>query len=449
MIKKNNYINFTKTLIFYLSFAFLFLTAVFTRSFLGLYIGPFLLGQLFVGLGLLVSLYALVVGKPTSYFDIIDSKFNKTYLIIILYFLTRILVNYRDLSLYYFKSSSFIWTIGFLYTGLIVYKFSIESLLLSFGFLSLPFVVYIFQTGNYPDAIMKIFLNYSDKFQFMKSSDMVIILIVSCFYLKKYYFSDKYYIFWINILVVLYFPLVASNSRGAVVGLVSFYVMDFILNFKNIKKLKFNILIILIINIVVFSLSSLRLTGVDIQSPDSDISVISEIPSAVSKIVEEKSTQDVFLSFYFSDSRIFSTDPTTNWRLDIWQDVIQDLGEKNRILRGYGYNEIIPVMTDPSAPGRVGRDGLNENVHNIFFTVLSRGGLIHLIIYGSFFINIIIYWKKKHNNFRILSIIVPTLFVSSLDVSLDGVHFPFIFYCLLGFLITYNHTYGRIESLSE
>ena len=136
-------------------------------------------------------------------------------------------------------------------------------------------------------------------------------------------------------------------------------------------------MIIIIINVIVFSLSSLRLTGVDIQSPDSDISVISEIPSAVSKIVEEKNTQDVFLSFYFADSRIFSTDPTTNWRLDIWQDVIQDLGEKNRILRGYGYNEIIPVMTDPSAPGRLGRDGLNEHVHNYLVTIFARGGIIN------------------------------------------------------------------------
>lgn len=435
MIKKNNYINFTKTSIFYLSFAFLFLTAVFTRSFLGLYIGPFLLGQLFVGLGLLVSLYALVVGKPTSYFDIIDSKFNKTYLIIILYFLTRILVNYRDLSLYYFKSSSFIWTIGFLYTGLIVYKFSIESLLLSFGFLSLPFVVYIFQTGNYPDAIMKIFLNYSDKFQFMKSSDMVIILIVSCFYLKKYYFSDKYYIFWINILVVLYFPLVASNSRGAVVGLVSFYVMDFILNFKNIKKLKFNILIILIINIVVFSLSSLRLTGVDIQSPDSDISVISEIPSAVSKIVEEKSTQDVFLSFYFSDSRIFSTDPTTNWRLDIWQDVIQDLGEKNRILRGYGYNEIIPVMTDPSAPGRLGRDGLNEHVHNYLVTIFARGGLINLVLFVFLHFELIRKFMKSSFGIYSLCLVIPCFLMSSVDITMDGVQFPLIYYFFVGYFL--------------
>lgn len=435
MIKKNIDINFMKTLIFYFSFAILFSTAVFTRSFLGLYIGPFLLGQLFVGFGLLVSFYALVVRKPISYFEAIGSKFNKTYLIIILYFLTRIVVNYRDLSLYYFKSSSFIWTVGFLYVGLIVYKFSIKSLLLSFGFILLPFVVYIFQTGNYPDVVMKIFLNYSDKFQFMKSSDMVIILIVSCFYLKKYYFSDKYYIFWINILVVLYFPLVASNSRGAVVGLVSFYVMDFILNFKNIKKLKFNILIIIIINVIVFSLSSLRLTGVDIQSPDSDISVISEIPSAVSKIVEEKNTQDVFLSFYFADSRIFSTDPTTNWRLDIWQDVIQDLGEKNRILRGYGYNEIIPVMTDPSAPGRLGRDGLNEHVHNYLVTIFARGGIINLVLFLFLHFELIRKFIKSSFGSYSLCLVIPCFLMSSVDITMDGVQFPLIYYFFIGYFL--------------
>ena len=435
MIKKNIDINFMKTLIFYFTFAILFSTAVFTRSFLGLYIGPFLLGQLFVGFGLLVSFYALVVRKPISYFEAIGSKFNKTYLIIILYFLTRIVVNYRDLSLYYFKSSSFIWTVGFLYVGLIVYKFSIKSLLLSFGFILLPFVVYIFQTGNYPDVVMKIFLNYSDKFQFMKSSDMVIILIVSCFYLKKYYFSDKYYIFWINILVVLYFPLVASNSRGAVVGLVSFYVMDFILNFKNIKKLKFNILIIIIINVIVFSLSSLRLTGVDIQSPDSDISVISEIPSAVSKIVEEKNTQDVFLSFYFADIRIFSTDPTTNWRLDIWQDVIQDLGEKNRILRGYGYNEIIPVMTDPSAPGRLGRDGLNEHVHNYLVTIFARGGIINLVLFLFLHFELIRKFIKSSFGSYSLCLVIPCFLMSSVDITMDGVQFPLIYYFFIGYFL--------------
>ena len=42
-------------------------------------------------------------------------------------------------------------------------------------------------------------------------------------------------------------------------------------------------------------------------------------------------------------------------------------------MKGYGYNEILPVMTDPSAPGRLGRDGLNEHVHNYFVNIFARG----------------------------------------------------------------------------
>ena len=29
-----------------------------------------------------------------------------------------------------------------------------------------------------------------------------------------------------------------------------------------------------------------------------------------------------------------SVDQTTNWRLDIWQDVIEDMNKKNLIIRG-------------------------------------------------------------------------------------------------------------------
>ena len=30
----------------------------------------------------------------------------------------------------------------------------------------------------------------------------------------------------------------------------------------------------------------------------------------------------------------------TNWRLDIWQDII-DLAKENRLTKGYGYKEIL------------------------------------------------------------------------------------------------------------
>ena len=93
----------------------------------------------------------------------------------------------------------------------------------------------------------------------------------------------------------------------------------------------------------------------------------------LSKLANKNDQRNVFLSFYFMDGRLYSEDTTTNWRLDIWQDVVLDLRTKEQILIGYGYDSIIPVMLDLSKPGRLGRDGNNENVHNFIINILARG----------------------------------------------------------------------------
>ena len=108
---------------------------------------------------------------------------------------------------------------------------------------------------------------------------------------------------------------------------------------------------------------------------------ISSVSSNLNKLIENKNTVDVFLSFYIYEGRIYSRDGTTDWRLDIWQDIIEDLNDKDQIYSGYGYSSILPIMVDPEAPGRLGEDGLNENVHNYIFTILARGGLIQLILF--------------------------------------------------------------------
>ncbi|MEC9381464.1 MAG: hypothetical protein VX984_00050, partial [Thermodesulfobacteriota bacterium] len=86
----------------------------------------------------------------------------------------------------------------------------------------------------------------------------------------------------------------------------------------------------------------------------------------------------------------------------------------------------------PSAPGRLGRDGLNENVHNYFINILARGGLIQLLIFIYFHLSIIKSWHRKNNNFEILLYYIPIMLNSSLDITMEGVQFPFIFYSMLG-----------------
>ena len=160
---------------------------------------------------------------------------------------------------------------------------------------------------------------------------------------------------------------------------------------------------------------------------------IANISEAVSGIVKNKDTSKVFLSFYIQDGYLMSWDATTDWRLDIWQDVFYDLKQKRMLTTGYGYSEIIPVMLDPTAPGRLGRDGLNENVHNYFVNILARGGVSQLTVFLIFYVFLIRQYKIKHGNYKILVLILPTFLLSSLDVTMEGVHFPFIFFSYLGY----------------
>jgi len=178
-------------------------------------------------------------------------------------------------------------------------------------------------------------------------------------------------------------------------------------------------------------------SGVTFDRPgESDLSIIDEIPNAVKKIAKEKNTEDVFLSFYIEDRRIYSTDPTTNWRLDIWQDVVEDLNDKNRVIRGYGYGEIIPVMTDPTAPGRLGRDGLNENVHNYFVNTFARGGLINLVLFIYLNIELIKLLKSSGLRYHAFTYMLPCLFMSSVDMTMEGVQFPLIYYFFIGYFLS-------------
>ncbi len=427
-----------KTSVTYAVFIFIFLTGIFTRSFLGLDLFSFLLGELAIGFCFALSLYFLFYGKPKQYFNFKKTRFNIIHKLIIIYFLARILINFSDISLYNFKVSSYIWTIAFIYFGVIIASFSSNGLIHKSLMLSMPLFVYIFQTGNYPNFIISFFQNNSDKFQFMKASDMVMVVIASSFYIKQYSSKYTFGLFWGYFLFSLFLPLVAANSRGAVGGLVLFFILNTIFSFKELKKLRLKIILLIFISIGIFSISSLRVSGVtfDTSNNQSDLSIVEELPAAVKKIAEEKSTEDVFLSFYIQDGRIYSTDPTTNWRLDIWQDVFDDLRDKNRLIRGYGYGEIIPVMTDPSAPGRLGRDGLNENVHNYFVNTFARGGFINLALFVYLNIALIKLLRSSDLKNHAFTFMLPCLFMASVDIPMEGVQFPLIYYFFIGYYLS-------------
>ena len=134
------------------------------------------------------------------------------------------------------------------------------------------------------------------------------------YFLKQMHLiNQKFHIYWSNFLISLFLPLVAANSRAAVGGLVLFFILNLLFSIKELKFFKFHLILLTTLIIVSFSLSSLRVSGVTFERPDKNVNsnIVSEVPEAVKKIAKEKSTEDVFLSLYIQDGRLFSTDPTT------------------------------------------------------------------------------------------------------------------------------------------
>ena len=72
----------------------------------------------------------------------------------------------------------------------------------------------------------------------------------------------------------------------------------------------------------------------------------------------------------------------------------------------------VDIEQDPSAPGRLGMDGLNEHVHNYFVTVYSRGGILQLLLFILLHISLIKIWKNNNANMKILIYYLPIIFVS-------------------------------------
>ena len=421
-------------------FATFFTASLFDRSFIGLIFFGYRLGELIVGLLLLQAIVIFTLNKNLiKTFSFQEFIFSiRTYkLIILTFFISVIYFQTSLISTYTYKVSSYIWVCSlFFFTYYLCKKPIFQNNYFSrfvYLYACIPVIHYVFSSGYYPNFIMDFFIKYSDKFTFTKASDIMVVMVVAnimLFNIDKY---KNYSLIYFSIIVPLLLPLLLEMSRGSFIGAASFFIMVIIFNFKYLIKSPKFAFILFLISGTVFIFSTYRISGIDFSlSQSEEIIVDRSVSGNIAKIAKKNDTRKAFFSFYIEDGRIVSNDNTTDWRLDIWQDVIDDLKNKDSIISGYGYNEIIPVMTDPSAPGRLGRDGLNENVHSYIFNILARGGVVQLILFSAFHLSFIYSWVRKNNDYRILLLMVPVFLNSATDMNMEGVQFPFIYYFFLG-----------------
>ena len=416
---------------------------LFARPYVGLSFKGILLGQVVIGGCLFLFILTFIPDFSRVVKNYAGDNFVITYQLIVLSFFVLAEISESNfLDPYPYKTSSYIWTISILIVSILFFaKVDIEYKYFKI-LLLIPFLIYLFSTGNYPDVVINFFKENSDKFQFLKASDLMISVISVNIFTKRLIKNEETRFIYMALTSAAFIPLLLFMSRGSFLGLVVFLIIEFYINRNLLKKIPIKAVLIVLSTLIVFTLSLFYVDYLYINEDTKTLNfevlepgIASTLSSSISDLALKDESRKIFFSFYIHYGRVESKDPTTNWRLDIWQDIVYDQIDENRLFTGYGYKEILPQMTDPTAPGRLGRDGLNENVHSYIFNIIARGGLIQFFLFLYLYYCIFQKWFEKSKNYNVMSLILPVILTASLDIAMEGVQYPVIFFFTLGFLL--------------
>lgn len=422
----------SKSLISLLNYLGLLLLAIFTRSFVGLEIQNFRIGEILVAIGLLSSPYVL--------YEFIKNKNIKSprFIAILLYLNFILLIFFNNSSLietYTYKASSNIWTLNYFFIGLFFFRDKITNNLVFHVFKSVLILSYVFSVIKYPAYLREFFLTYSDKFQIYKGSDLLALFVITIFFISKYK-DYKYNDFVFFILISsIFLPLFLWMSKGAFYSALLFIIWEILYKRKYFLESFFKTACLILVAGLLFVQSSI--------SVQSNKYEINETSLALSNLVKNKNTVDALFSLYFDDGRLYSTEGNLNWRLEIWQDVIFDLNDKGILSTGYGYDSVIPAMERPDRQGLISSDKeqgnsmiVNENVHSYIVNILARGGLIQVVLIILFYL-VLLYTISPKRREHMLQFLIPFLLCSMFDIGMEGVQYPILFFLSLSYIAKY------------
>ena len=419
------------------------LLIIFGRSLTGIYLLDFRLGEWIIAGSFLLSIFFLFTPNSSLKKYLNLNELFVIYKLCFLSFFVLIVLNLPlNSSSYIFKSSSYVWSTIFLFVGYYFFsKINYESKFVYSFLLYLP-LIYLLQTTYYPKFLSEFILKNSDKFEYLKAGDVLLIYVISTLVLQKLYSNNFLFFTLFMLMSFVFFPYFLYASKGAFLASIIYFVLQFLSFRKILLNLNLKVFFVLVASIIFFFLSSFYIYGNFVfektYESDSVQFVTDEVLGGLVAIVDERNTTEAFASLFIKDGRLYSEDVTANWRLQIWQDIFDDLQIKNKILFGYGYNEIIPAMDDKE---RRGSDGTNENVHNYLINILARGGLFQLTLFLMLHFSIIRLYHQKFGNYSILKLLIPVFIVSFFDTSMESVRFPFLYYSFLGYFLNEDSIY--------
>jgi len=402
---------------------------------MGIYLFKFRIGEYVVGFGLFFLIFVLFL-YPKYKHEIGSNIFNTYFLIVFLFFLNLIINFSSPISTYVFKSSSYIWYISYFFLGYILFsELQINIKYFYFSYFAL-FLIYFLNTVYYPEIFQNFFLDYADKFQFSKASEISIFYICVAYFSNRLYSERKlFYLFVITSSLIL--PLVIFKSRSAAIAVILFFLFEIWQSRKKIDLNLKNKFILGLIFIVLFSLTSHNLVD--------NIYTIDETEQAITGVFKHKyvysNTYDGELPlFYIYQNRLFSADGNLNWRLQLWQEGVHTILNENKLFMGFGYFEIMPVFNDINFSTL---DKSNTNAHNYILNIFFNGGLSALLVIFLFFYFILKNKNVSHQNIGLLIYLIPLFFISMFDGSMENPYFGMMFYLFLSiFFVDKNKVNG-------
>ena len=416
------------------------MSLLFSRSFLGLYLFNFRIGEYLIAFSLLLFIGTLIAFVRSDLFIKLPKAIKFILSSLFIYFLINaFLSNSSFFDTYTYKTSSYIWTLSFIFLGINAKQIQLNKKAVWILEVCLV-LIYFSNILGYPDFLIEFFLNYSDKYEQHKGSDLALFFMIGSLLISKNlnYSENAFQLTVLN--CSLYIPLFLYKSRAAFIGVIILMIYELYIYLREIKIFSLK-------NFVLFIFSFLLITYSTIQSQtkvvpeEVSLEMITESYSSLGKY-KFQHFQDEYPLIYFKNSRIYSGDGNLNWRFDMWQDELDFVKESGRLFSGIGYNEKFKVFLVPTwndgTNNRLGYDRLNESLHNYFVTVFLRGGVIHLllILYLYYvFISLALINKDK----RFLVFTFSVLFISSFDNSMENSHFPLIYFYFFGNYFFNNH----------
>ena len=203
------------------SLIYIFLSLLFARSFIGIYIFEFRIGEIFMFFSLMLFLFFLFFKKNINRLTLNLKIISGT--ILLFFFLIVYISDASLVDTYTYRTSSYIWSLGFLMLGIYSRKISLNkfSLLILSGVLLTSYLVAIL---DFPSFVQSIFLNYSDKYEPHKAADIVLLLVIFCIYLNNYFKNSFSSFVFISITFSIFLPLLLYKSRASFIACFIFFI---------------------------------------------------------------------------------------------------------------------------------------------------------------------------------------------------------------------------------